>query len=213
MTTDPDDFDPLALIAAEAHPEAHPAGPAFETPFDIDRLASPQPGETPADTIRAAIAAASVGANAPAARAVRTPCPARGPLPPPPPYPFDGKDLNTRTAVQTLAAPFSGQTHRLQAAVFLVSEYETRHGAPLSLPVAVSWWWKSARRVSDLPALHNRPGLSPNAIRMRALRAAAEDFATALRIPSDQHRAEFEKAGIPMPPAPRRRPRGGGVPR
>jgi hypothetical protein len=99
--------------------------------------------------------------------------PTRAPLPPPPPYPFDGSDPLAVLAVVRLAQPSEGpqdDAAAIAAAARLCAAYETATGRTLSLADAVSWWWQAARRCADVAALMGRPGLSPNALRMRAVR-------------------------------------------
>lgn len=134
--------------------------------------------------------------------------PARSPLPQPPPYPFDGSDPLAILAVVRLAQPSKGSQDdaaAIAAAARLCAAYETTTGRTLSLPDAVSWWWKAARRWVDIPALLDRPGLSPNALRMRAVRPVAVAFAEALRLPFATWPRVFSEAGIPTSKPKRRR--------
>ena len=134
--------------------------------------------------------------------------PTRAPLPPPPPYPFDGSDPLAVLAVVRLAQPSEGpqdDAAAIAAAARLCAAYETATGRTLSFADAVSWWWQAARRCADVAALMGRPGLSPNALRMRAVRPVAVAFAEALRLPPSTWPRVFTEASIPTPKPKRRR--------
>ena len=122
--------------------------------------------------------------------------------PPPLPYPFDGTNPLADIAIARLALPAKNANdanRRVSAAMMLNREYETRHHRPLSLSNALKFWWIAARRLLDVATALDRPGLSPNALRMRALRPVAHDFATAKGIPPSARAAAIEAAGVPMP--------------
>ena len=227
-TPDPTDsglsFDPLAVLeemaaAPPPTPADDPPACLFEIPFSLDVLAAGQaPGETPQDLIARAVAAARVqDEEGPTpARAVRTPSPLYDDRNPRlPPYPFDGSDHRNTTAVAVLALPASDHRAALErsaAARRLVREYEAHARAPLSLPDALIWWWKAARRCVDVAECLGLGGRSPNAVRLRAFRYVAPDFADALMIlPSARARA-FEDAGIPMARDKKGKPTGSGEP-
>lgn len=206
MSNPLDDFDPLAALAAPAlhEPGAH-WGESLEVPVSLDVLAAgPASGETPEAWLdRAAAAARAADTSGPfqPARAVRSVSPHYA-LPPPLPYPFDGSNLLADVAIARLALPATdarSANERTAAALLLVREYETRHHSPLGLFEACRLWWLAARRLVDVAAALERPGLTPNALRARAVRPVAHDFAAAKGIPIAARPKALEEAGIPMP--------------
>ena len=180
----------------------------MEIPVCLDTLAAgPAPGETPKDLIERARRAALRASGLPVPEL--NPCrPIRGEpsalyiAAPSLPFPFDGSDPLAAAAIVRLVRPATdsaSEAQRAGAAVLLVELYETRHRAPLSFPDALDLWWKAARRLVDVAALLGRPGLSPNAVRMRCVRPAADDFADAKAILPSARPRLFNECGIPTP--------------
>lgn len=206
MSNPLDDFDPFAALAAPAlHEPSEHWGESLEVPVSLDVLAAGRaPGETPEawlDRAAAAARAADTSGLLQPARAVRSASPHYAP-PPPLPYPFDGKNRLADVAIARLALPATdarSANERTKAALLLVREYETRHHSPLVLFEACRLWWLAARRLVDIAAALQRPGLTPNALRARAVRPVAHDFAAAKGIPPAARPKALEEAGIPMP--------------
>ena len=214
MSANPDDFDPLGNLESMLSGNPLPAsastgwGDAVEIPVSLDVLAAgPAPGETPAALLDRAKRAALRASGLPVPEL--NPCPRISGQPSPLfiaspslPFPFDGSDDLAAAAIVRLVRPATdsaSEAQRSGAALLLVSMYETRHGAPLSFPDALVLWWKAARRLVDIPELLGRPGLSPNAVRMRVMRPAAEAFADAKAILPSARPALFNQCGIPTP--------------
>ena len=209
----PDDFDPLAalesMINAPAPASASTGwGDAVQIPVCLDTLAAGlAPGETPKDLIERARREALRASGLPVPElnpcrsisgepsALYTPSPSL-------PFPFDGSDPLAAAAIVRLVRPATdsaSDAQRSGAALKLVSLYESRHGAPLSFPDALILWWKAARRLVDVSELLGCPGLSPNAVRMRVMRPAADAFADAKAILPSARPALFNECGIPTP--------------
>lgn len=216
---DPLDFDPLATLEEMTGKASAPAPVLFEIPFDLDTLAaSPGPDETAEALLNRAIAVARAAAAGPAtlgpgaspSRAIRHPGhPARQDAPTDRPYPFDNTDPVHMVAILQIA--LKPRTDRMmldaiKAAQHLKTAYETRHKGPLSFPMAVRWWWCAARELTDIAALHSRPGCSASTVRRLALPHAAHVFAEAKDIPPGLRASAFESAGVPMPKNKRDRP-------